>query len=38
MLSDDAAIMLSACAKNEKGDLSEADRRTIKDLLKEFRS
>lgn len=38
MLSDDAAIMLSAYAKNEKGDLSEADRRTIKDLLKEFRS
>lgn len=36
MLSDDTALMLTAYAKNEKSDLSEADRKAILALLKEM--
>lgn len=36
VLSDDTALMLTAYAKNEKSDLSEADRKAILALLKEM--
>ncbi len=36
LVADDAAIMLAAYAKNEKDDLSPADRKAILTLLKEF--
>jgi hypothetical protein len=36
MISDDVALMLTAYAKNEKSDLSDADRRAILALLKEL--
>jgi hypothetical protein len=36
MISDDMALMLTAYAKNEKSDLTEADRRAILALLKEL--
>lgn len=36
MLSDDTALMLTAYAKNEKADLSSADRRALLTLVKEL--
>jgi hypothetical protein len=36
MISDDVTLMITAYAKNEKSDLSEADRKAILALLKEL--